>query len=427
MGGCRKPGPSCSTTSTPADDGTTSRQTTPPPKPVGTFPFVLRSESGDKNSADFNRSFGSIVNPYLGDQITPREAFFEAYLLDEARGTLSSVWLVPKDGQNFAAFATTFELECIEIAGAAERRFAVTPVVKKTSVSSKGSFGGLDLRFLVIGYIAKLAGSQLYLPRGITLIDDLPSLLKHGIPFFIGYGPILWAGDKGGEPLLWQRAGISEVIYTLLARIDGGVVVFLKSEASGFVESEFGPILFLGSILAPLGTGALRTIVTSVFRRGETAAANLALDGMTNDLAQNIEQDVREVAKDLLAKQPPGRAIVNLGGTGEVAGAINLNPLLDQQVSGVPNLVRGSAEQVGDIFPASSVNSVVSNDIVNGQINWPAAAKGMQKILRPGGTISIAPYAGQLEEQLAAIKAALEAAGFRQIKIISQRLITAVK
>ena len=126
------------------------------------------------------------------------------------------------------------------------------------------------------------------------------------------------------------------------------------------------------------------------------------------------------------ARVANGKVVVNLAGTGEVAGAINVNPLIDQQVVGVPNLLKMGAEKIGEVIPGASVDMVVSNNVVFGQVSWAPTARGCFAILRSGGTISIAPYAAQFEQHVAAIVAALRSAGFANVKTVSS-LITAVK
>ncbi|MBK7238278.1 MAG: hypothetical protein IPI02_22815 [Sterolibacteriaceae bacterium] len=138
-------------------------------------------------------------------------------------------------------------------------------------------------------------------------------------------------------------------------------------------------------------------------------------------------QALRQTAQTLLRNQPAGRAVVNLAGAGEVSGAINLNPLVGQQVQAIPNLVRAGAEMVGEIFPAGSVSRIVANDVILGQVNWATTARGCFTALRSGGTVSIAPYAGQLAEHLEAIAAALRSAGFRNVAVEAGRFVTAIK
>jgi hypothetical protein len=120
---------------------------------------------------------------------------------------------------------------------------------------------------------------------------------------------------------------------------------------------------------------------------------------------------------------------VNLGGTGEVADAININPLKDQRVRDIPRLIVRKAEEIADIFDPASVDEVVSNNIVRGQVNWTDAARSAFKVMKSGAKIKIAPYAGQSAEQLAEIESALRQAGFKNIvkDPITGLFITAVK
>jgi len=143
--------------------------------------------------------------------------------------------------------------------------------------------------------------------------------------------------------------------------------------------------------------------------------------------AESWRVQARVYASDLKAA---GKTIrVNIGGTGEVADAINVNPLKDQQVRSIPRLIVRKAEEIADIFDSGSVDEVVSNNIVRGQVNWNDAAKGAYQVLKTGGKIKIAPYAGQLAEQMAEIESALRQAGFKNIvkDPVTKAFFTAVK
>jgi hypothetical protein len=168
-------------------------------------------------------------------------------------------------------------------------------------------------------------------------------------------------------------------------------------------------------------------LINAFFTLGGLRYAPIAAPEAVTMGAAGEAGPLRESARKLLQQQPRGKVVLNLGGTGEVSGAINVNPLTGQQVGGIPNLIQTTAESVGEVFPTASVDSVISNNIVYGQVNWAVAAKGCFATLRSGGTISIAPYAGQLAEHLQAIAQALKAAGFRQVIIQSGRIVTAVK
>jgi len=133
----------------------------------------------------------------------------------------------------------------------------------------------------------------------------------------------------------------------------------------------------------------------------------------------------QQLAKEMAKKQ--GKVVVNLGGTGEVADAINVNPLKDQAVKSIPNLVKAGGERVGTLFQPGSVDSIVSNNIVRGQLKWTEAAKGAFTALKSGGKVSIAPYAGDLAAHLTEIQNALTAAGFKDVAVLGGHIVQAIK
>jgi hypothetical protein len=152
----------------------------------------------------------------------------------------------------------------------------------------------------------------------------------------------------------------------------------------------------------------------------------------TSDVAAGVAGELatlRGTARLLVeqSRQTSGRVVVNLAGSSEVPGAINVNPLIGQQVRGIPNLLRMRAERIGEVFPPGSIDSIVSNDVVLGQINWATTARGCFTALDSGGSVSIAPYAGQLAEHISRIVSALRAAGFREVTTQAGRFVTAVK
>ena len=140
---------------------------------------------------------------------------------------------------------------------------------------------------------------------------------------------------------------------------------------------------------------------------------------------KELAEMAERMAQQMAAKY--GKVLVNLGGAGEVANAINVNPLIAQRVKDIPNLVRAGAEEVGSLFKPGTVDKIVSNDIVRGTVNWSRATRGSFSILKSGGQVSIAPYAADLTQHLREIQAALRAAGFKDVVVVANRFVTAVK
>lgn len=135
-------------------------------------------------------------------------------------------------------------------------------------------------------------------------------------------------------------------------------------------------------------------------------------------------------AKELVAhcRTASGRVVVNLAGTGEIPGVINVNNLAAQQVKDIPYLLRVAVERVGELFAEGSVDAVVSNNVVHGTVDWVTTAAGCFKILRPGGNVSIAPYAaGNFSKHIDEIVTAFRAAHFRHVYVVNGKFVTAVR
>lgn len=221
-----------------------------------------------------------------------------------------------------------------------------------------------------------------------------------------------------------------------------GTIVW--SDEVGLEQPLLSPIDLVGPGLVRVGVRLTSRIIARITARTAAGGASRAAGGLSQVLTR-----LRAAARNLVARAGGGQAtrtlaqqaetmvaaarqagrqvVVNLGGTGEVAGAINVNPLLGQQVRAVPNLIRAGAERVGSLFRSGSVDRVVSNDVVRGQCNWLQAARGAFQILRSRGQVSIAPYAGQLAEHLAEIATALRAAGFQNVQTVAGRFVTAIR
>jgi hypothetical protein len=82
---------------------------------------------------------------------------------------------------------------------------------------------------------------------------------------------------------------------------------------------------------------------------------------------------------------------------------------------------------VGSLFKPGTVDSVVSNNVVRGTVDWYQAARGSFQALKSGGKVSIAPYVGDLAEHLKEIQAALHAAGFKDVMLVGENIVQAVK
>ncbi len=134
-----------------------------------------------------------------------------------------------------------------------------------------------------------------------------------------------------------------------------------------------------------------------------------------------------ERANTLIAKllRAGKRICVNVGGTGEVADAINLNP---NRVAGrgeIPNLIQTWGERIAELFRPDSVDEIVSNRLPQGVLNWDVMLRGARQVLKPGGRITIRIYPAG--DDGARMVEALRTAGFRNVTNLGNVQFQAIK
>lgn len=123
-------------------------------------------------------------------------------------------------------------------------------------------------------------------------------------------------------------------------------------------------------------------------------------------------------AEALIAKvrSEHGRIVYNVGGRaapGEPANAININ---DEELrGGIPNQVLVRGENMDKLLPPGSGDEVWSRNLV-GDIDWGEVARAAKVVVKPGHTVTLSPWGGQLGD-LPQIKAAMEAQGFRNVRV----------
>jgi Domain of unknown function (DUF4157) len=137
----------------------------------------------------------------------------------------------------------------------------------------------------------------------------------------------------------------------------------------------------------------------------------------------------RKSADELVraAKARGEPVVVNIGGAGrphEPPNAINLN---NQAVSrrGIPNLVEADGADIGHLFKPGSVDRIEGHNMAPGVVDWSRGAAGAYNSLRPGGTFQYYYRGANLDA--AVLGKALRAAGFRDVEVIADVLVKAVK
>jgi hypothetical protein len=295
------------------------------------------------------------------------------------------------------------------------------PAVSKEAADPRGDVDYIDKRVAAVGY-------GLY--DGFLIFCGLSQPIK--VPeYLMDFGQAKYEsvsseihedyGTAQKQIPLGPPAAGEALPYAYFRVGDTGIIaptVFSPATAPRIVEAGWASVKELQRqvqtelvylALSIIGAMAIRAIIGKLVKIGEEPPSENVLQ---------LRQNAAEIASRLRQAGKPVK--VNLAGAGEVPDAVNINNLSDQQAKGIPNLVRANVEDVGDILPADSVDAVISNNVVRGRVRWGPAAKGSLRILKPGGRISVAPYAGDLEAHLKEISSALQDAGFQQVRVLPE-------
>lgn len=182
-----------------------------------------------------------------------------------------------------------------------------------------------------------------------------------------------------------------------------------------------------GILAADLIKGA-----SGFFRARRAAAAARALE-KARKAAESVAAAARAAARaranELVqaARARGDDVVVNIGGAGakhEPANAINLN---NQAVArhGIPNLVEADGADIGEILPEGKVDRIEGHNMAPGAVDWSRGASGAYRVLRPGGTFQY--YYRGANADAPALGQALRDAGFRDVQVVGDVLVKAVK
>ena len=123
------------------------------------------------------------------------------------------------------------------------------------------------------------------------------------------------------------------------------------------------------------------------------------------------------------------KVTVNIGGAGaphEPPEAINLNPQVPgTERRGIPNHVNAKGEAIGELFEPGTVERIEGHHLPPDVLNWNEIAPGAYRVLRPGGTLEI--YFRGANTDAARLANALRNAGFKNVQVVSDVLVTAEK
>jgi hypothetical protein len=149
-----------------------------------------------------------------------------------------------------------------------------------------------------------------------------------------------------------------------------------------FEQAMAAGITILGFMLVSLG--AMKAI------SGAGAGAGGGSGGGGGRRWQLRKPPQAELAKGMVARiRAAGQKVmVNIGGEGEEAGAINLN-VQRRLKTEIENLVESDAANIGELFAPGSVDQIISNRLPPNTLNWTRIIPGVHRVLKPGGRLVI--------------------------------------
>jgi hypothetical protein len=295
--------------------------------------------------------------------------------------SLRQIDLYPKISQNFEGYSTEWEKRCSMLIDGPNQRSRLAPVVDHKA---------LRTGFPLIAHYGSVHEDWIIVPKKYGS-KSLRWILDQGVPAYIEF-TYPNAGD-------WGPLSNGYVFnYRVLTDFDGQILAEVGSSGRDDSIESADPLLYLmvGTLLVKLAARGGRMILALAARKGAEKVAETG--------AGEIVAQFRSEGK---------RVVVNVGGTGEVAEAINLNPNIAAPRVGIPNLIKREAEEMGEIFEPNSVDEIVSNSLPPNTLDWKRVLPGAQKVLKPGGKITIR-FTG-IGDDAATILEQLKRLGFKDI------------
>lgn len=120
-----------------------------------------------------------------------------------------------------------------------------------------------------------------------------------------------------------------------------------------------------------------------------------------------------------MAKIRPVGGQLNVGGGHETPTMTNLNPIKQGSggpAVGIPNHVRGSMEEMDQLFEASSVSYMMSSKLRFNDVDWPRAVAAAAKVVAPGGKVEMNVWCQGMDGLQ--LKLLFEKSGFRNVRLL---------
>jgi len=337
------------------------------------------------------------------------------FRLSNAQGSKAQVQAKDSSGK----VVVTFDLSIVELPkGSGTIDFEIGPDGNPVHWPPNERGDYIDTRMTGIGYNIYLFGCQVYCSNMSSPIFVSDGFLKLDVEKVQAINSTIY--DTIGEA--------NEAIKRAPAMANGVTPFAFYKGAGGAVIAP--------TIFSPATTPRIiatyyeaRRLYSEYVVRGLTGIAigiaggmviRMTLGRILNALSKDSKQPPRNLPPPAPPKIQPVNETVNVGGGGEVADVTNLNPVKAGSggpSSGIPNHVPLGMEKMDSVFKPGSVKVMISNRLRYGDVDWQLGTQAAAKVMPSGGKVSMNVWT-QSKQEVDALKAAFQKAGFKDVKVV---------
>ena len=288
----------------------------------------------------------------------------------------------------------------------------------------------VDKRMVAIGYNIYLSGFQIFCD-GMNLPIDVPNRLldlnaSNTQPIDAKVYDTLDKANEAIRQAKSKNSGAKDAhAPTLIAYYRGAAgaviapTIFSPTTTPRIVNTYYeARRLYAKSVQQELSTAAISLVLNKVLSVIYTNRIKAAPDDASPP-PRRMPLGPANGAPGGAGKIKPVNGTVNIGGTGEYPDCSNLNPVKPGsggRTKNIPNHIKASMEEMDQIFEAGSVKKAIAARLRYPDVNWGRATQAAANVMPRGAKLSLNVWTWS-DQEVAALKASFEKAGFRNVRV----------
>jgi hypothetical protein len=335
--------------------------------------------------------------------------------LSKPQGSKAQVQAKDGTGQVIASF----ELDIIELPkGPGTIDFEVGPDGTLVHTPPKARTDYIDNRMEGIGYNIYLGGCQVYCKGMSTPIFVSNDFLKLDVDKAEAINSTIFDTlEKAKEAIMQSPAMATGVTPFAFYQGAGGAVIaptiFSPATTPRIIATYYEARRLYSDYVVHALVGVAIGIAGGI-------ATRMILGRISRALSEDPTPPPRSLPAPVPPRIRPVNDTVNVGGAGEVADVTNLNPIKPGSggaSSGIPNHVPLGMEKMDSVFEAGSVKKMISNRLRYVDVDWQRGTEAAANVMPSGSRVSMNVWT-QSQQEVDALKAAFQGAGFTDVQII---------